>query len=354
LSWVQRPWGLVLLVAASIGYVTVLLLLPPADIPTVVALALVPILIAGSLFGLRAAILVMVGLTLATGLVLALRGPGVGPILRTYRGIPLLMFALTGAVVGRLRDVRNEIERELEHRRQVELELRDTQRRLEQLLVAKDELITSVGHELRTPLTAVLGFAEMLRIGNDNEMSSADREEMVSFIAREAFELSGIVDDLLVAARIEIGKLEVTKVPTSLRAQVAQVMEGWDPLAVTNVEISGENATASADPARVRQILRNLISNAVRYGGDSIEVRVGTQDGEAQVEVFDDGPGLPREQWDAIFEPYHRFHDQITQPGSVGLGLTVSRGLAELMDGTLTYVHDGTHSVFALRLPLTD
>ncbi len=348
---IRRTWAHALLFLTIAGYLTVLMVAPPGNHTTVAILAFVPLLTAGSIYGLRVALVVMTGLIAATILVLVLSGPGLGTILRTYRGLPLLMFVTTGAVVGWLRDVRTAMEAELEQRRKVELELRETQRRLEQLLASKDELITSVGHELRTPLTAVLGFAEMLRIGNETELGSADREEMVDFIAREAFELSGIVDDLLVAARIEIGKLEIMRVPTSLRAQVAQVMEGWDPLDIVAVQISGSNAIASADPARVRQIIRNLLANALRYGGDNIEVRIGTDGADVLVEVLDDGPSLPQAEWETIFEPYYRYHSEITQPGSVGLGLTVSRSLAELMDGSLTYRHDNGRSVFALRFP---
>ena len=279
----HASWRRLALLVAVVGYLTVLVVFPPVDSPTVVVFSLVPLVAAGSLFGLKTAMAVMVVLIGVTGLVLARVGPGLSAIVGTYRGIPLLMFVMTGIVVGRLRDVGTSLESEIEHRARVETELRETQRRLEQLLAAKDELITSVGHELRTPLTAVLGFAQMLRVGDQTNMAEADREEMLDFIAREAFELSGVVDDLLVAARIEIGKLEITNVPTSLRAQVAQVVEGWDPMAMVDVEVSGDAARAAADPARVRQILRNLIGNAVRYGGDHIDVRIGGDDSGAQL-----------------------------------------------------------------------
>ena len=347
----HASWRRLALLVAAVGYVVVLVVFPPVDSPTVVVFSLVPLVVAGSLFGLKAALAAMAGLVAVTGFVLARVGPGLDAIVGTYRGIPLLMFVMTGLVVGRLRDVGATLESEIEHRARVETELRETQHRLEQLLAAKDELITSVGHELRTPLTAVLGFAQMLRFGDRTNMDDADREEMVDFIAREAFELSGVVDDLLVAARIEIGKLEITDVPTSLRAQVAQVVEGWDPLAMIDVKVSGDGARASADPARVRQILRNLIANAVHYGGDHIEVRIGDDGAESWVEVSDDGPYLPEEEWESIFEPYYRYHDEPTQPGAVGLGLTVSRDLAQLMNGNLTYRHDRGRSIFTLRLP---
>jgi signal transduction histidine kinase len=323
----------------------------PSAIPTVALLALVPLVIAGGLFGLRVALAFMVGLTALTVVVIELIGPGMGAVFETYRGIPFLMFVLIGIVVGRLRDLHLEIERELGHRRRVELELDDTQRRLGEQLGAKDELIASVGHELRTPLTAVLGFAEMLRIGNDTDMTATDRDQMVEFIAREAFDLSAIIDDLLVAARIEIGSLEITQVPTVMRAQLAQVIESWDSETIARIVVKGEGPRATADPGRVRQILRNLITNALRYGGDGIEVEIGTDRDAVFVEVRDDGPGLPAEEWERIFDPYYRYHSVSSQPGSVGLGLTVARGLAELMRGSLTYHYHHGQSIFTLRLP---
>jgi signal transduction histidine kinase len=347
----RLSWPRLLLILATAGYVIVLIAAAPSDTPTVALLALVPLVIAGGLFGLRVALAFMAGLTAFTVLVIELIGPGIGGVVETYRGIPFLMFVMIGIVVGRLRDLRIEIEKELGHRRRVELELGDTRRQLGDQLDAKDELIASVGHELRTPLTAVLGFAEMLRIGNESEMTPADRDEMVEFIAREAFDLSAIVDDLLVAARIEIGKLEVTEVPTALRAQLAQVIESWDSETIARIEVNGDNPRAIADPARVRQILRNLISNALRYGGDHIEVEVGTDRDAVFLEVRDDGPGLPAKEWERIFESYYRYHSEASQPGSVGLGLTVARGLSELMEGSLTYHHYKGQSIFTLRLP---
>jgi two-component system sensor histidine kinase KdpD len=191
----------------------------------------------------------------------------------------------------------------------------------------------------------------MLKIGNETDMAKADRTEMVDFIAREAFDLSGIIDDLIVAARIEIGKLEVARVPTVLRAQAAQVLEGLDSEVAAGIRISGDAATALADPGRVRQILRNLITNALRYGGDDIEIVMSTDEHAALLEVCDDGPSLPEDEWESIFDPYYRYHGEPSQPGSVGLGLTVARGLAELMDGTLTYRHHDARSIFTLRLP---
>ncbi len=340
-----------LLSLATSAYLVILVVLAPSGNPTVAMVAVVPLVLAGIFFGLKASVVFSVGLLVVTYGVFELLGSGAADVFGTYRGIPAFMLASVGIVVGRMSDLQVALESELEIRRKVETELLGIRSELEGMIDARDELIASVGHELRTPLTAVLGFAEMLKIGNETEMAKADRTEMVDFIAREAFDLSGIIDDLIVAARIEIGKLEVARVPCALRAQAAQVLEGLDPEVAAGIRISGGGTTALGDPGRIRQILRNLISNALRYGGDNIEIVMFKDESMALLEVRDDGPSLPEDQWESIFDPYYRYHGEASQPGSVGLGLTVARGLAELMGGTLTYRHQDARSIFTLRLP---
>ncbi len=229
-------------------------------------------------------------------------------------------------------------------------DLRDSHRRLEELIRSKDELVASVSHELRTPLTAVLGFAEIL-YDDKSDLTTAERHEMVSSIARQAFDLSEIVEDLLLAARVELGELTVARVPTDLIAQISQVIESFDPNSTVGVSVSGDSVKAEADPTRVRQILRNLLSNAARYGGPDIQIAVTRTDETARVLVTDDGPGLRDEDQGLIFEAYYRAHDAASTPGSVGIGLTISRDLARLMNGDLTYRYEDGRSIFELTLP---
>ena len=109
--------------------------------------------------------------------------------------------------------------------------------------------------------------------------------------------------------------------------------------------------TATADPTRVRQIVRNLLTNALRYGGPVIWVSAGSEGDKAFIRVHDNGPGIPPDRQNQIFEPYESVHESIGTPGSVGLGLTISRKLARLMGGDLTYrIADG--SLFELTLEL--
>jgi PAS domain S-box-containing protein len=229
-------------------------------------------------------------------------------------------------------------------------DLRRSHQRLEELLSSKNEFIASVAHELRTPLTTVLGFAELL---TDRELSVSpgERAEMIQSIVSEAADLTAIVEDLIVAARSENSDQTVAAVPVSLHAQIAQVIETYGPDFATRWHITGDPVKALADPTRVRQILRNLVNNALKYGGDDLRITSVADGHSSLVLVSDNGPGIPREERDLIFESYKRAHNARGMTGSLGLGLAVSRKLARLMGGDLTYRYQNERSVFALTLP---
>jgi signal transduction histidine kinase len=222
--------------------------------------------------------------------------------------------------------------------------------RLRNLLRSKDELIGSISHELRTPLTAVIGYGQMLH-QDDSGFSAEERAEMIRTILEESLDLANIVDDLLVAAMAEAGTLRVVTASVDLRAQTAQVLEILPSERVGHIELTGASGRAVGDPARVRQVLRNLISNALRYGGDTIRVSVSSDDSTVRVAVSDNGPGIPTEERERIFESYKRATQAPGLTDSLGLGLSISRKLARLMDGDLTYRHHHGESIFELLLP---
>ncbi|MBK5267475.1 MAG: GAF domain-containing protein [Acidimicrobiia bacterium] len=231
-----------------------------------------------------------------------------------------------------------------DRREQVEERLRETLR-------TKTEFIATIAHELRTPLTAVVGFAQILTDPN-SRLSASERLELVKTIANEGIDLTNIIDDLLVAAKAEAGTLTVNRVELDLRAQAAQVLNSLGQ-PMKEIDFTGESVRVSGDPARVRQILRNLVSNAVRYGGDQIRVSVSRHASFAQVTVIDKGSGVPDQDQEAIFEPYQRAHNAPGLTASIGLGLTISRQLARLMDGDVTYRRVADESIFTLTLPRT-
>lgn len=225
----------------------------------------------------------------------------------------------------------------------------ETQRRLERLVRSKDEFVASVSHELRTPLTAVVGLAEELKTSWES-FSAEETDEFIRLIAEQSAEVANLVEDLLVAARSEIGKVTVVPAKVALTAQLDTVLGALAGGVQDRISIRVEPVDVWADATRLRQILRNLLTNAIRYGGQNIEVTATTLDGIVQIHVTDDGPGVSPEYAEVIFEPYGRAHEAGSQPNSVGLGLTVSRHLARLMGGDLTYWHDG-QSTFSLTLP---
>ena len=223
--------------------------------------------------------------------------------------------------------------------------------RLEKLVASKDEFIAGVSHELRTPLTAVVGLAQELR-SHRPLFSEGEVDEFVTLIAQQATDVAHIVEDLLVAARADIDRVAIMLESVQLIDELAPVLVGLTDLNASRVAVTGETTLVWADPGRLRQVMRNLISNGLRYGGPRIEVALSQVDGYGVLEVRDDGAGIPEGQRAVVFDAYQRAHDPKGQPASVGLGLTVSRHLARLMNGELDYrVVDGW-SVFRLTLPL--
>jgi len=220
--------------------------------------------------------------------------------------------------------------------------------RLEELVRSKDEFVAAVSHELRTPLTAVVGFLQMLA-GEEVPLKEGERGEMMAHAVRGSQEVAAIVEDLLVAARMDIGRLTVVPEAIDLLDEVRRVCERGP-----TVEIRGESVRAWADPVRVRQILRNLVQNAQRHGGPNIEIEVATDGPWMVVRVTDDGAAIPEDDREHLFEPYWRRHSAASQPSSLGLGLTVSRRLARLMGGEVQNHREGGRTVFEVRLPSTE
>ncbi|MGA9596690.1 MAG: HAMP domain-containing sensor histidine kinase [Acidimicrobiia bacterium] len=228
-------------------------------------------------------------------------------------------------------------------------EMHNTRRRIEQSLRSKDELIATVSHELRTPLTTVVGLSSEL---NDHFEDFGEHEirELLQMIADQSMEAATIVDDLLVAARAESGTLQVAMAPVDLHLEVRATLRGLDVEQEVDCHTIGVVPIVHADSGRVRQILRNLLVNAKRYGTEPIRVVVfGTDDG-VWVEVRDGGERIADEEAGRVFERYYRARQTPGMTTSAGLGLTVSRELARAMGGELTYRHDG-ESVFTLELP---
>lgn len=213
---------------------------------------------------------------------------------------------------------------------------------------ARDEFVATVSHELRNPMSVLLGLAQEL--ANDYEgFSEEERREIADVLARQADDASWIIEDLLVAYREDMSRVSVGSEPFDVSHEIKRAVEGIDePIPFE----PGDDATrVLGDPRRTRQILRNLISNAVKYGGDEVKVVTRRRDRDIiEILVCDTGSPLDPDEAERIFQSYER-GSGLLDARSVGLGLSVARKLAGLMNGSLVYEHDGKYSSFIVTLP---
>lgn len=230
---------------------------------------------------------------------------------------------------------------------------RQRERDMEDLVAQKTSFVASVSHELRTPLTAVLGFAELLHTGMAM-FDPHEAEEFIGTLRTEALDAANLVEDLLVAARTELGQMTVTRRSLDPRQLMESLMAHLptDAGIDEHIEFDGPHELCIGDAARIRQILRNLVTNAIRYGGGKIRTSVVSRGNSVGFQVWDNGPGILPVDVDRVFRPYERASTNTHGPSSVGIGLSVSRKLAQLMDGTLEYRREPGWSVFELELPI--
>lgn len=246
-----------------------------------------------------------------------------------------------------IRDSRSLLELVVDQRTRA---LQEANEQLSDLIRIKDEFIASISHELRTPLSVVVGLAaelHELRDGMDEEESA----ELLAMVVDQSNDLAAIIEDLLVAARADIGTLTIVIQEVDLAKVLDRALAPIPVSDRSRITIDLAVERVQADPVRIAQILRNLVRNAVRYGGRRIGVRSRIDGDAALIDVWDDGSPLDDAQRNQIFEPYYTAHDLSGQPSAVGLGLTVSRNLAQRMGGDLAYHHDGDVGVFTLSLP---
>lgn len=249
-----------------------------------------------------------------------------------------------GAFHSRLIKIRHSIELTVQART---AELEQALDDLSATQAEKDRFVASVSHELRTPLTSVVGLAHALAESGQG-LSVAEHDELLGLIVSESEEVASIVEDLLVAARVDSGQLTMVSEQLRLDEELCAMA------AVCEVEVKPtriEPVTVMGDPVRIHQILRNLITNADRYGGDTITVEVYNNDATAVLAVKDDGEGVAADELDLIFTAFGKAHHDPHRTESVGLGLTVSRNLAQLMNGDVTYHRHNGWTSFELRLP---
>jgi signal transduction histidine kinase len=270
-----------------------------------------------------------------------------GGLIQISRGDEAISLSVTeavmrepaGAVAGRIYTFRNV----------------SSDRLIEEL---KSGFVSTVSHELRAPLTSIYGFAETL-LREDVSFADEERRTFLGYIASEAQRLTGIVDALLSVARLEAGDLQVHLAPTDLRDVVTDVVSSAQREVVNGrrfvIDVPEEPLDASADREKVRQILANLVDNAVKFSpqGATVTVAARRTDDAVQVRVADEGAGVPAGEQERIFRKFYRADAAgPATTGGTGVGLFIARGLASAMGGRLWIDSEtGRGASFVFELP---
>lgn len=228
--------------------------------------------------------------------------------------------------------------------------------RLKQVEEMRKNLIANVSHELRTPLTSIRGFIQGIL---DGVIKEEDQEKYLRRAYEETGRLNRLVNDLLQLARIQSGNLSLNREAVDMGELIREIVEENLLLAAQraitlSAGIEG-SVTAFADRDRIKQVILNLLHNAISFSNDGGEVwvRASVQNGAVSVEVEDRGPGIPEDQLELIFEKFHRVEKSRSQmvPGT-GLGLSIARELVELHGGTISARSQvGRGTVMAFSLP---
>ena len=227
-----------------------------------------------------------------------------------------------------------------EHHRSTELERdleqeRDTARRLRVLDEMKNTFLQAVSHDLRTPLAGILGLA-ITMTREDLELDQDEMRDMAMRIARNARKLDRLVTDLLDLDRLTRGIVEPLFRPTDVGALVWQLLDGSELVADREVELKTDSVVIACDAAKVERIVENLVGNTVKHTPPDakIWVRVLPWEGGALITVDDDGPGVPADQRERIFEPFLQGATASPHVPGVGVGLALVARFAELHDGS--------------------
>lgn len=239
--------------------------------------------------------------------------------------------------------------------REIAATFNDVADRLAQQEQERMELLGGIAHDLRNPLTPMK--LALQRFRRSGQAPSAEAVERITAVfGKQVARLDAMTGDLLDAARAETGHLELQPRDVDLHTVIDDIVALYRPTSPRHrieVQAPEEPVVVCADPLRIEQVLGNLVSNAIKYspGGGLVTLRLTKSERQVGVEVCDEGIGVPEEERESIFEPFHRSGRSRKVAAGVGLGLSVSRKIAEAHGGALDLVRVERGTRFRLTLP---
>lgn len=246
---------------------------------------------------------------------------------------------------------------DITHRRHMEEELRTARDRAEQAAAARSLFLANMSHEIRTPMNAIIGFTELLLDSPLNEQ----QQRQLKTVHQSSSSLLGLLNDILDTAKLDKGAVELEKLDFSLAELCRQVCDNHQLSAhkkglILSFEYAPELPEYfRGDPLRLRQILNNLIGNAIKFTErGQVQLQVSGRSGAVRFDIRDTGIGIPADRLHSIFDPFSQADASMSRRfGGTGLGTTISRQLVELMRGSIRVTStEGQGSTFSVELPL--
>ncbi len=248
---------------------------------------------------------------------------------------------------------------DITQRKEAEEALDQAKAEAERASRAKSEFLSRASHELRTPLNAILGFGQLLQV----EATTPEQRESVEAILKAGRHLLDLINDVLAIAHMDAGRLHLSIEPVSVGETVREALDLLRPLAAQRrVHLPGgedyRDRYVLADSQRLKQVVLNLLANAIQYNREGGTVSLGCEpaaEGRVRITVSDTGPGIPAEKMDRLFTPFDRLEAEQTGVEGSGLGLALSKRLVEAMGGALGVESvPGQGSAFWVELPGAD
>ena len=255
------------------------------------------------------------------------------------------------------------LKKDVTQRKETEALLRKAQEEAEKASRAKSEFLSHMSHELRTPLNAILGFAQLLELNKKEHLDSKEKDN-VGQIQTAGNHLLELINEVLDLTQIETGSLKILNENTDVSRLLKKLLPVVEPMAnkrkikIRNLISEASPLYVFADPTRLKQALINLVSNAIKYNREGGEVFLEseiTDNNRVKIHIIDTGPGIEADKQKLLFEPFERLGAENSGIEGTGIGLTITKKLMDLMDGTISLESEkGKGSRFTIELPAGD